>query len=137
MARSIEAFKLKVDMMVDNARAAIALRQTEAQVSKLTGGFKGLLSTFSADAKNSIGKVESLGGALGTLATGPLGLAAGGFSAAAATVTGLGAAIFAVAKKASDFGSTIHDVSQQTGLGAETVSALKYAADESGSSIEE
>lgn len=63
------------------------------------------------------------------------GVAAGIGAVAGAAVAG-GTALFALAEKASEAGSEIYDASQKTGLGAETLSSLKYAADEAGSSLE-
>ncbi len=44
---------------------------------------------------------------------------------------GIGASV----KQFSDLGSEVYDLSKKTGLGAETISKLKYAADQSGASI--
>jgi hypothetical protein len=59
------------------------------------------------------------------------GAAAGALGAA---VIGAGAALFTLAKNASDAGSEIFDLKAKTGLGAESLSALKFAADQSASS---
>lgn len=45
-------------------------------------------------------------------------------------------AIFDLTKQTSDYGSEIFDASEKTSLGAETLSALRYAAETSGSSFE-
>lgn len=63
-------------------------------------------------------------------------IAAAGIAGIAAAAVGAGAALFAMAKQASDFGSEIFDASKKTGLSAETLSSLKFAADQSGSSLE-
>jgi hypothetical protein len=55
----------------------------------------------------------------------------------ASAAAGLTTALFGLAKEASDYGSAIFDASQKTGLTTETLSALKFAADQSGSSFEE
>jgi hypothetical protein len=47
------------------------------------------------------------------------------------------AAAFALVKNASDAGSVLFDLKAKTGLGAESLSTLKLAADQSGSSIEQ
>jgi len=53
-----------------------------------------------------------------------------------ALLAGLGAGLFSLANSASEFGSEIKDASDKTGLSAETLSALKVAAEQSGSSLE-
>lgn len=45
-------------------------------------------------------------------------------------------AIFNLVKATSDFGSEIYDATQKTGQSAELMSALKYAAEQSGSSLD-
>jgi hypothetical protein len=45
--------------------------------------------------------------------------------------------IFTLTRSAAEFGEEIFNVRQQTGLGAETISSLKFAAEESGSSLDE
>jgi hypothetical protein len=63
-----------------------------------------------------------------------------GFTAVLGGLAVVGAGIVGtfleLARHAAEFGSKIHDAGQQTGLSAETISALKFAADESGSSLE-
>lgn len=77
---------------------------------------------FSAEQMTTLSKVVPVAGAA---------LAAGAGAAAAVGVT-----LFTLAKNASDAGSKIHDLSEQTGLSAETLSSLDFAAGQSGSSIE-
>lgn len=45
--------------------------------------------------------------------------------------------LFTLSKNTADFGSAIFDASEKTGLSAERLSALKFAADQSGSSLEQ
>lgn len=61
---------------------------------------------------------------------------AGGVAIVAGAAIGAGIALFKLASSVSEFGSTIFDASQKTGLSAETLSALKIAAEQSGSSFE-
>ena len=63
-------------------------------------------------------------------------IAGAGIAGFTATVVSAGAAMFGLAKSFSDYGSQIKDISDKTGLGAESVSTLKLAADQAGSSIE-
>jgi hypothetical protein len=136
MARSIESFKLKTDIVVDGAQMHRELIRVEKQVKSFTGAFKGGLGLVSKEGTEGIDKIQRLGSVIGGLA-GPASIAVGALSAVGASIFGVGAAIFALVEKASEFGSAIHDISQQTGLGAETLSSLKFAADQSSSSIEE
>lgn len=53
-----------------------------------------------------------------------------------AVVAGAAFALFQLTKNASEFGSEIFDASQKTGLGAETLSAMKFAADQAGTSLD-
>lgn len=84
------------------------------------------------DIDHLIGKV---GAGIGTWA-GPAGIAAAGVAAIGTAGIATGAALFNLSKQASDFGSTIFDASKKTGLGAESLSAMKFAADQSGTSLE-
>jgi hypothetical protein len=63
-------------------------------------------------------------------------IAGAGIAAVAGVGIAAGATLFTLAKNASDAGSKIHDLSEQTGLSAETLSSLDYAAGQSGSSVE-
>ncbi len=60
-------------------------------------------------------------------------------SRAGMVIAGAGAAIvgglFAAAKSAIDFGSSIHDMSARTGVGSKTLTALQYAAEQTGASM--
>lgn len=81
-------------------------------------------------------EAASFGGSLsGIAATAlPVGLAIGAVATAA---VGAGTALFGLIKHASDVGSELFDLSKKTGLNAESLSALKLAAEQSGSSIGE
>jgi len=84
-------------------------------------------------------KINRLGGSA-TASFGGFIPAAGAAVAAltgiAVAATGAGVALFRLTQEAAEFGSAIFDATQKTGLSAETISALKYAADTSGSSFE-
>src|SRR2546423_3854955 len=112
----------------------------QADIGKLRSKYDSELKAIESSGKTTF---LSLGNSIGLsaeqMATMQVVLPAVG--SAIATVTsaaiGLGAAIFQLAKNASDAGSQIHDLSEQTGLSATTISSIKFAADQSGSSIEE
>lgn len=73
--------------------------------------------------------------AAGQLAIG-LPIAGAAIAAVAGIALGAASAIWNLTKAASDYGSKIFDASQKTGLGAQSLSALRYAAETSGSSFE-
>jgi hypothetical protein len=106
----------------------------------LAGFLDGELKKMEGSGTRSLNK---LGGAFGlntqqvSQLTQVLPIAAAGVGAVAGAGVALTASLFAVAKGASDAGSEIFDLEAKTGLGAESLSALKYAADQSGSSIQE
>lgn len=58
------------------------------------------------------------------------------FLATAAAVVKVGSALYDITKTAAEYGSTIYDATQKTGLGATAISSLKVAADQSGASLE-
>ena len=62
-----------------------------------------------------------------------IGAAVTAVSAAVVTAT---VALFELTRSASEFGSEIFDATEKTGLAAETISAMKFAADQSGTSLE-
>jgi hypothetical protein len=97
---------------------------------------QGVTGALNRDFSALSGGLSSLAGGLSSM--GPLGLAAGGALAAIGTaaVTAAGS-IFALTKQAAEYAGTIMDAMEMTGLGAETLTALDYAAKISGSSIEE
>ncbi|MBK8468086.1 MAG: hypothetical protein IPL32_19915 [Chloracidobacterium sp.] len=104
-------FKMKYVIDADASKAKAAFNDLDKRIGGIT---------------SSIG---SLGGLSGTAIAGAL----TGIATAGAAV---GAAMFQMTKSASEFGSTIYDASVKTGLGATSISALKLAADQSGSSLE-
>ena len=111
----------------------------------------GELKKFSKTVDDEADKIESRGkNALNGLAkslgfsaeqtaqlSAALPIAGAALAGLAATAVGTASALFAIAKSASDYGSQIKDASDMTGLHAETLSAMRYAADQSGISIEE
>lgn len=101
----------------DASDAVRAFTETKAAETELAGATGGLTSSFSS-------------------MIGPA-------TAAAAIVGGIGIAAFAAGEKllhlaeaAADYGSKIHDAAQQTGLSVQNIQALKFAAEQSGSSFE-
>lgn len=89
---------------------------------------------------NSIyGQLNNVGGAATAAFGGAIPVAAAAsaaFVATAAAVVKVGTALYDITKTAAEYGSTIYDATQKTGLGATAISSLKIAADQSGSSLE-
>ena len=83
--------------------------------------------------------VNKLGGRMTAIFGGAIpvaGALAAGVGAVATAAAGLGLAMFNITKTAAEFGSTIYDATQKTGLGATAISSLKVAAETSGASLE-
>jgi hypothetical protein len=117
MGRNILASKISV--VIDaKVLGKEDLRALDAQVDKTASGFGNLKSSI----------VSAF--------TSPTAILAGA-SAITGAVTTVGIAVFDLAKETSDYGSIIHDLGEKTGLSAETISSIKFAADQSGSSIED
>lgn len=106
-------FKIKGDA----SDAIRAFRDTENAADGLTVGATSLTKTFSSLAGPAL-----IAGAA---------IAAVGVAAIAGVK-----AIYDLSKSTAEFGSTIFDASQKTGLGAERLSAMKFAADQSGTSLD-
>ena len=98
------------------------------------------ISKFSSTGASELDKIINSTGGLsavfGSLAN-PAALAATAITGITSAAVAAGTAIFNIAEQASEFGSEINDASEKTGIGAETLSALKFAADQSGSSFKE
>lgn len=100
---------------IDNIRTSISSLSNAAK----GGGFEGLAS--------GLLKLES---GLGSIA-GPLGAVVAGVIAMGTAAIGVAATMYELANSAADYASKIYDMSVQTGLGAETLSALSIAAEQS------
>jgi hypothetical protein len=146
---------MKVKLELEAKQLEANLRRVHHQMEELGGssgrgvasiqkGFKGAASQASNfiailtgdKLTGATSQITAYAGALGAI-PGPAGLATGAIVGTTAVAIAGTAALYGLTKAASDYGSVIHDVSQQTGLGAETISSLKIAADQSGSSIEQ
>ncbi|MEO8650602.1 MAG: hypothetical protein ABI539_15675, partial [Acidobacteriota bacterium] len=102
------------------------------------------IAADAAKAKSEIRDVDSLlkklGGSAGAAFGGlgaPAAIAGTAVLAVGAAAVSTGVALFNLTKEASDFGSEIFDASKKTGLHAEALSAMKFAADQSGASLEQ
>ncbi len=65
-----------------------------------------------------------------------VGAVAAGIAGLAGIAVGAAVKLFELANAASEYGSEIKDASDKTGLSAETISTLKFAADSAGSGLE-
>lgn len=122
-------FKISADS--DQARSEIAKlrRSFDDDIKAIEGGGKGAFLRIGEAAGLSTGQMAGLAKALP--------LVAGGIAVVAGAAVAAGAALFALTKSASDYGSAIFDASRKTGLSTEAISALKFAADQSGASMEQ
>lgn len=114
--------------------------QARAEMNKLRNAFDTDVKAIEKGGANAFLKLgESAGLSTSQMASlsKALPLVAVGITAVAAAATAAAVGLFALVKSASDYGSAIFDASQKTGVSTETLSALKFAADQSGSSMEE
>lgn len=81
------------------------------------------------------GTTGALGGAFAGLLN-PVTLITVGITAVASAAIATGTALFNLTKQAAEYGDEIFDATEKTGLSAEAIQALKYAAEQSGSSFE-
>jgi hypothetical protein len=114
----------------------MAISDSAGILFKIKGDPSDAVKAFNEVEKAGKGSTESLSSsfAKGTLAGN---LMHDAISRITSEVLQLGPALFNLAKAASDYGSEIYDASIKTGLSTEALSALKYAADLSGSSFEQ
>jgi hypothetical protein len=108
----------------------------------LLDGAAGLLFKIEADAsgfEKEASKIDASVGNLSNRMSSFAGIAtiagAGILAVTSAAVTG-SIALFRLAQAASEYGSEIFDATEKTGLAAETISSLKVAADQSGTSLD-
>lgn len=85
--------------------------------------------------KNTEDAAKGTASSLSSLA-GPAAIAATGVTVIATAALATTAKLFDLSKQAAEYGSAIFDATQKTGQSAETMSALQFAAEQSGSSFE-
>lgn len=126
----------------DALQLVLKIKADSSQAEKELKKFKDELRGIEKAAKDQLSPLQTLAASTGMSAEKFTQLKAGALAAVAgiAAITGVavatGAALFKLAKDAAEFGSAIFDASEKTGLSAETLSSLKFAADQSGSSLE-
>lgn len=127
----------------DSAELVFKIKADSADAQKKIESFKKDLKGIEDAAKDQLTPLQNLAAASGISAAKFKDLQAGAVIAGAAVTAIAGAAaaaaigIFNLLKSTSEYGSAIFDASQKTGLAAETISALKYAAETSGGSFEQ
>ena len=126
----------------DNAAIILRIKADSTDAEKDLKAFKKELKEIDKAAKDAPTGLERLGHSAGLSAKQFDNLKVGALAAVAGigAVVGVAAtaavALFNLTKVSAEFGSAIYDASIQTGLSARSVSALKLAADSSGSSLE-
>lgn len=112
-----------------------ALKAATTQHKELTGAAKQSAQALNQDLSSALGTVSpqlaSLAGSAG-----PISLVVAGFIASAAAVGLLGKALFDASSSAAEFQGKMFDLSQQTGVAVETLSALEVVAKTTGGNIE-
>ncbi len=121
-------FQIKAE---DKASEVISKLSKTVQSETSAIGSKG-----SAELDKLTGSSGRLSGAFAGLAN-PATLAATAVAAVGAAGLTAALGLFSLAKSASDYGSNIKDASEKTGLSAKSISSLKFAADQSGSSLDQ
>lgn len=123
----------------DTSDAKKAFSDLKGSITKDVADIESKGSSGFSNLASSMVQGESAAGALAGSFPG-VGTAIAGVTvaigAAVAVTIGLTEKLFSLAEGAAEYGSKIHDAADQTGLSAQTISALKYAADTSGSSLE-
>lgn len=137
MALTSDSINLLFKAKGDTDDAKKAFKELRSEVEKVdsetkkagSGPGSGLTGVLSPD--KLAGITSGFYGILGGVTA-----VTGAITAAAAVAVGLTKQLFDLATQASEYGSNIYDASVKTGLSAETMSALKVVADQSGTSLE-
>ncbi len=118
--------------------ATVALGQITSNLTNVTSRIPILGSTVNLLTNDMAGlsvTTTEAGAATASLA-GPIGIAIAAIAAEIVVVVKLTEAIFDLAKASADYQGKLKDLSQQTGVSVETLSALEVVARTTGSSIE-
>lgn len=123
-----DSVNLLFSIRADGSDASQELKQFSKLVDSETKNIEGSGNS----AFNSLSKSIGLSAEQTATLSSALPIAGAAIAGVAAAAVGAGAAIFALAKNASDFGSSIKDFQDKTGLAAETITTLKFNAEQSG-----
>lgn len=144
-------YSLKYLIEADGKQAKAEIKEVETlygRLGKASAGIQSGAKSAASEVSNIVAaltgdrlsgaasQVTSLANAFGAI-PGPVGLAVGAVASFGVAVVGVGGALFELTKKASEYGSVIHDASDKTGLHAETLSAMDLAAKQSGTTLDQ
>lgn len=140
MADASNLFDLAASVTVETRGVDKNLGNTQKNVEALSKE----LDNLDKDVKTvGSGLTRNLGGPLGridsqlsAITKGALPAVAAGLTVVTAAATAAGAAVVKSLADFAAFGSKISDLSAQTGLGAESLTSLKFAAEQGGASLE-
>lgn len=129
-------FSLKYLIEVSSDKAKAALRSLEQQFDKLNTSAKTAGGDGAATDLTGTSSALALIGSLAGPAEIGIGAIATALTAAAGAASLAAAAIVSFTREAAAFGSEISDLRDKTGLAAETLIAMRLAAEQSGTSLE-
>jgi hypothetical protein len=115
-------FKMRYVIDADGRQAKSELKSVDDHIARMGG-------SMTSATGMSVSQLNAMGVAAGAAAAGVAAIAVAGIA--------VGRQLFDLSKQAADFGSEIFDATEKTGLAAEAISAMKFAADQSGSSLEQ
>lgn len=139
MAALSESVGILMRIRADSSQAKQELsafkKEFQKEVKDIEGSsatsFQRITQSMGLTGTEAAGLQKSLQGLVGTVTA-----VAAGVGAVAGVMGVAGIALFKLSKAAADFGSEIFDASQKTGLSAESLSAMKFAAEQSGTSLD-
>lgn len=120
------------------AVSTTAISSITSSFSGLTGRVPvlgGVLNSLTSELTATAGATTQTGASLAALG-GPLGIAIAGIAATVVGVAALTKGLFELAQHTADYQGKLFDMSQQTGVAVETLSALEIVAKTTGGSIE-
>jgi hypothetical protein len=121
-------FKISADGRQATTEMQQLRKSYDSELKGIRGGFK----DFAVGVGQDLGLTEKQ---MAQLAAG-LPIVGAGIAAVAGIATGAAVGLFKLVESTAEAGSRIHDLSQQTGIGALALSGLGVAADQSGSNLE-
>lgn len=105
------------------------------KITDIMQGLRGTAATLEGPLGGVAGRLGAVSSLISSLG-GPLGIAVVGVTALAAGTVLLGKALFDASVSTAAWQGKLYDLSQQTGVSVETLSALEHVAENTGSSIE-
>lgn len=122
----VQKLQKEIQSLQSNAGKKLSINTSsiESGFSKVTN----LIRAFSTEADQSIGKVESLGSAVGVTFAGmgaPVGIAVAAVAALGAAIVGVGAIAVSTSKEFAATGLQIGQIADKTGFSTEAISAYR------------